>query len=58
MRTVYERASEEARPIPLAGLAPTELFAEFHRTRFGAEPSAEVLQLFRTVHDEALQEER
>jgi DNA repair protein SbcD/Mre11 len=58
VRALYEQAPDEARPVRLAGLTPTELFAEFHRSRFKAEPTAEVVQLFREIHDEAVQEGR
>ncbi len=62
-RAVDVRVSYEHAPAPAeqedvrrTGLEPAELLSLFYRTRLGAEPRPEVLQLFREMYEQALQD--
>ena len=46
-----ERTDEEART--MAGLAPEEIFVHYYRSQHKAEPTAELLALFRELYEEA-----
>jgi len=52
VRLAYERKDPAEPPQSTRQLDPAELFSDFYRRRNGAEPSAELIGLFKTVYDE------
>jgi exonuclease SbcD len=50
---VYQRREAQPSTTRLRHSSPVELFSDFYRHKNGAEPGAELLELFRTVYEEA-----
>ena len=53
VRLDYDRSEDDGSDVDFADLAPEELFARYFQRQHGAEPSTELMALFRELVSEA-----